>query len=124
MLQQGSGRPGGGQQAEDSGRTFNFVERYQAVARVFELASEEAKVDQPLCTHCVAEVQLELGKQVAEAQAEAEAYEALGRHLRAEAAEQETAGTSGSTLGVSSPLEERDFQRQLRKAQEEVRAER
>lgn len=117
VLQQapGSGGAGQGSSAHGGAQRFQLGDRVAACQRVFELASDETQVDQPLCADCAAEVQRELEEQLAEARSEAAAYAALGRRLEEEAAQ-------GSGAGGPGP-EEAEFRRELRRAQEEARAE-
>lgn len=67
------------------------------------------QVDHPLCTDCAGEVHKELEAQLSDLQQEVAAYEAALQALEAERA---------------APLEEGQFQAQLRRAQEEAAAER
>jgi len=82
------------------------------LARVLELASHETRIDQPLCTDCTAEVQRELAAQVDNLETELAAYAALEEKLKAQ-----------KETGKLEPMDEVGFQRELRKAQEEARAE-
>jgi beclin len=93
--------------------SFSLYDRMETVARVLELASEEASVDQPLCSDCAGEVLRELQAQADDLEAELAAYKALESRLNAEAAE--------GQLAV--PMDERTFQRTLKRAQEAAREE-
>ncbi|PRW18412.1 beclin 1 [Chlorella sorokiniana] len=86
-----------------------FDAKLRALARVYEVASEEGKVELPLCAECAAEVHKELEGQLAELQQEVAAYEAALARLEAEGLQ---------------PLDDRTFQQQLGAAQAEVAGER
>ncbi len=116
VLQQAStssslgGYGGGGGQNQQQQRRFSFDAQISALARVFELASEVTEFDQPLCIDCVADVKKELRQQIKDLEDDVAAFAALEAKLLAEA----------ETGGHASPLDERQFARQLKRAQEEV----
>lgn len=74
MLQGGGGRaPAGAQSALLDGgpagvQRIPFDHKLRGLARVFELASQEAGVDVPLCAECAGEVHKELEAQLGELQ--------------------------------------------------------
>lgn len=91
---------------------FTLHDHMETLARVLEIASDEAAVDLPLCADCASEVLRELETEAEELQKELNAYEALEERLRKQAEEAEI-----------SRLDERSFQRELRRAQEEAQVE-
>lgn len=91
---------------------LQFYNSTQVLARVLELASEAARVDMPLCPDCAGEVQRELEAQIKDLEEEAERYAALEERLKAEEA-----------AGELTPMDPRTFQQEVRRAQEELKAE-
>jgi len=103
---------GGGQNQnpQQQQRRFSFDAQISTLARVFDVASEETDFDQPLCIDCVADVKKELLLQIKDLEEDVSAFDALEAKLLAQA----------ETGGQAAPLEERQFARQLKRAQEEV----
>jgi hypothetical protein len=62
------GGPGGSSGSGSGVQRIPFDQKLRALGRVFEVASEEAGVDFPLCPECAAEVHRELETQLAELQ--------------------------------------------------------
>jgi len=106
LLQQAPARPPPGSQSAAAGPRSSW----QTLSRVFELASEAALVDQPLCSDCAKDVQQELEAQLEEVRGEVAAYEALEVKLQAEEA-------------AAPAPDARELSRQLRRAQDEASAE-
>ena len=104
VLPQSSGRSGGGDASGAGVLRVPFDQKFRALAKVFELAGGETKVDFPICNDCAAEVHKEMDAQLAELQAECAAYQEARQRLEAEGAQ---------------PLDERQFQRELRRLQDE-----
>lgn len=77
-----------------------------------DLASEATSIDQPLCPDCTLEVQRDLEQQIKDLEAELSAYTALKNSLEA-----------ASAAGELTPMDDKQFQKELKKAQEEVKLE-
>jgi beclin 1 len=106
----GGGGSGQNLNQQQQQRRFSFDAQISTLARVFDVASEETDFDQPLCIDCVADVQKELLLQIKDLEEDVGAFAALEAKLLAQA----EAG------GHAAPLDERQFARQLKRAQEEV----
>ena len=131
----GAGPAGGAQStllSEGGVQRVPFDQKLRALARVYEVASEEGRVELPLCAECAAEAHRELEAQLAEVQQEVAAYEAALAALgAAEEGVQQQQGPveegeeEGQQQGQQGqPLDERQFERELQLATEEAHRER
>lgn len=75
--------------------------RFAALARIFDMASDETRVDHPMCLECAAQLREELDAQVRETEAECKTYEECLRELEAE----ESAGGVGRRAGKGTAQE-------------------
>ncbi|GAQ78658.1 AUTOPHAGY 6 [Klebsormidium nitens] len=98
------GEPGG--VASISSYSAGMDAKITALTRVFEIASQQTQVEQPLCVECVRCLCEELDAETAEAEREAAAYEACLSRLAGEPEE---------------ALSEDEFQKEVKRANEEER---
>lgn len=94
---QGSSSGGGGAGPPGSQSVVGRVPLdpvFDALARIFQIAAEDTKVEQPLCLDCAEKVQKELEAQVRELSEEVSSYEAALQRLQA----QEEAAVPSHTL--------------------------
>mmetsp|Transcript_25772 Transcript_25772/g.66360 ORF Transcript_25772/g.66360 Transcript_25772/m.66360 type:complete len:455 (+) Transcript_25772:147-1511(+) len=104
VLLQGQAQQAAGQQGG-----FHLDAHLNNLTRLFELASQEAEVDHPLCLECSEQLREELEMQVVEAYDEVERYEAALQRLDAE--------------GLA-PMTQAQFEEELRQLREAEAAER
>mmetsp|Transcript_24764 Transcript_24764/g.58940 ORF Transcript_24764/g.58940 Transcript_24764/m.58940 type:complete len:422 (+) Transcript_24764:368-1633(+) len=98
-----------GERPAAQGGESNFDSHLLRLTRLYELASQDTKIDHPLCSECAEELCAELDTQVSEAESEVLAYEDALQRLIAENA---------------TPLEPNEFEEEMRQLRETEAAER
>lgn len=105
-------QPGGSRTEAVPQQRFSLHDRMEALERMMKLASEESVADQPLCPECTSELLKELEAESVYLEEEVAALDALKMSILEE-----------SPASSPSGVDERSCQREIRRLEEEIRAE-